>query len=133
MKKKRKRRNDQTERQEEESEEEEKDRKEGKKRKKRNSIVLEGRAREKVDDLMSCSDLSLSHSAQGASKIAFRLINRLRTMVPKDQESICKYRAIHSSICSFACSAHSFPCSALLALLTRFTALIHLLACSLTF
>ena len=90
------------------------------------------RARRKVDDWMSHNDLSLSHSVLGARKIAFRLINRRRTMVQKNQESSYKYQATRSSVCWFACTIHSFACSTLLALLTHSAALIHLLACSLT-
>ena len=43
-----------------------------------------------------------------------------------------EYRALHSSVRSFARTAHSFACSALLASLPRFSVLIHLIAHSLT-
>ena len=41
---------------------------------------------------------------------------RIRTMVQNNQESRLQYRATRSSIRSFACTAHSFTCSALLTL-----------------
>ena len=47
------------------------------------------------------------------------------------QESRCKYWAPHSSVHSFTRTAHSFACTALLALLARSAALTHLLARSL--
>ena len=47
------------------------------------------------------------------------------TMVQNNKEARCKYWATRLSVCSFACTAHSFTCSALLAALTS------LLACSL--
>ena len=90
------------------------------------------RARVKVDDLMSHNDLSLSHSALGARKIAFQLINCRRTMVQKNQEYGYEYRATGSSVCWFACTTHSFACSALLALLTHSAACTHSFARFLT-
>ena len=53
------------------------------------------------------------------------------TMGQNDKNSRCKYWATRSSIRSFACTAHSFTCSALLALLVRSAVLTHSLARSL--
>ena len=53
-------------------------------------------------------------------------------MVQKNQEYRLKYRATRSSVRLFACTAHSFTCSALLALLAHFAALTYLLARPLT-
>ena len=55
----------------------------------------------------------------------------LCTIGQTDQKSSCKYWATRSSICSLARIAHSFACSALLALLARSAALICLLVRSL--
>ena len=46
-------------------------------------------------------------------------------MGQNSQEFTCKYCGTRSSICSFARSAQSFACFALLALLVRYAALIH--------
>ena len=54
------------------------------------------------------------------------------TMVQKSQESRRKYWATCSSIRLFACTAHSFACSLLLALLAHSAALICLIARSFT-
>ena len=54
------------------------------------------------------------------------------TMVQNNQEPRYKCWASLASVCSFACTAHSFTCFALLTSLMRSIALIHLLACSLT-
>ena len=54
-----------------------------------------------------------------------------RTMVQNNQESRHMYWAPHSSIRSFACTAHSFNCSALLVLLACSAELICLLVHSL--
>ena len=53
------------------------------------------------------------------------------TMVQNNQEYRLTYWATRSSVCLFACTAHSFACSALIALLTRSATLIHLPARSL--
>ena len=53
-------------------------------------------------------------------------------MVQNQQESRLKYWATCSSVCSFACTAHSFTCSKLLASLARYAALTHPLARLLT-
>ena len=54
------------------------------------------------------------------------------TVGQNSKELGCKYWATHSSLCSFAWTAHSFTCSALLALLVHSAALIRSLACSFT-
>ena len=54
-----------------------------------------------------------------------------RTVVWNKQESRHKYWATRSSICSFACTAHSFACSGLLASLAPTATLTRSLACSL--
>ena len=51
-------------------------------------------------------------------------------MVQISQELGRKHWATHLSVRSFACTAHSFACSALLALLAHSAALIRLLVCS---
>ena len=54
-------------------------------------------------------------------------------MVQNNQESRRKYGTTRSSICSFACTAHLFACSSMLTLLRCSTALICLLARSLSY
>ena len=51
------------------------------------------------------------------------------TMVQNNQEPRLKYWVTGSSVCSFARTAHSFACSALLALLARSAYFAHSLAC----
>ena len=65
-----------------------------------------------------------------SSSSSFSSSHHHHTVVWKSQGSILKHWATRSSIRSFACTAHSFACSFLLALLARSSALIRLLACS---
>ena len=72
------------------------------------------------------SDVRLSSSPSRLSSSSFPL---QCTRVQNNQESRHKYWAIHSSVCLFAYTAHSFACSTLL---VRSAVLTHLLAGSLT-
>ena len=56
------------------------------------------------------------------------LLTHPLTVGQNNQEYSLKYWATFSSICSFACTAYSFPCSALLASLARSDVLTHSLA-----
>ena len=78
--------------------------------------------------------LSISFQTQSFFIIATYLISffRLGTMVQSNQESRHKYWATRSSVCLFACTAHSPTCCALLASLTRSATLSHSFAHSLT-
>ena len=78
---------------------------------------------------IDCFRMSLGRRETKLSVLLFPL--RRPTVGHINQEYRLKYRAIRSSICSFARTAHSFACSALLALLARSAALTRTLARSL--
>ena len=63
---------------------------------------------------------------------SFLMLDNVCTVVQNTQELKRKYWATRSSVCSFACTIHSFTCSALLDSLALSAALIRSLARSLT-
>ena len=75
-------------------------------------------------------DIDERHSLRGRAMIM--RVNGIRTVIQNFLKSVRSYWATRSSARSFARTAHSFACSALLASLARSTALIPSLARSLT-
>ena len=70
------------------------------------------------------------HQMRSDSLLAYLSLNC--TVVQNNQESRCKYWATRWSVHLFTHTAHSFSCSALLALLTRFACALrcaHLFTC----
>ena len=90
------------------------------------SVRLRGRKRTRIEDRSVASNFRAfkRHSSKT------RLIGQC-TVGQNDQEYRLKYWAIRWSIHSFACTAHSFACSELLAWLAHSAVLTRLLACSL--